>query len=75
MNIPGFICLDKNAELGSFKFQCTNCNDILDGGIINLSSHFAKCGGKEFQEAMIQRRLERGEINNKDIEEFQHLIK
>lgn len=75
MTIPGFEDLYPDAEFGYHKFKCTTCNEILDGGIINLSSHWAKCGGKDFQEALVKRRLEKGTLTNDDVEEFKNLLK
>jgi len=41
--------MDNNLrQIGPHLFKCTKCGDTLSSGIINLSSHWADCSGKDF---------------------------
>lgn len=41
-------------DIAPFKVRCKNCGAILETGILNLSDHWAACGGKDFYNALME---------------------
>lgn len=48
----GFDTFEKVKE---FVFRCKTCREEVPSGIVNISSHWAKCTGKEFTQAIMKR--------------------
>ena len=39
--------LDTFERVGEYMFRCKTCGQEVPSGIINISSHWAECSGKE----------------------------
>lgn len=59
--------MDRFKHIGENKFQCSSCGEVVPSGIINISGHWAKCEGKEFSDALINRRELSGKITLQDV--------
>lgn len=56
-------------QVGEFLFKCKNCGEEIPSGIANVSSHWVKCGGKNFYNGLMNvANGKDGKINLEDVE-------